>query len=62
MTPQSQVHVAQGAGHVVLVPGAATLSTLVGALNALGVSAQDLVAIVQALYRAGALQAELVVQ
>lgn len=62
VTPQSQVHVAQGAGHVVLVPGAATLSTLVGALNALGVSAQDLVAIVQALYRAGALQAELVVQ
>lgn len=60
-TQQSQVQVAQGAGHVVLVPGAATLGTLVSALNALGVSAQDLVAIVQALYRAGALQAELVV-
>jgi flagellar P-ring protein precursor FlgI len=41
------------------VAGAATLSSVVRALNALGVSPRDLIAIVQALRAAGSLQADL---
>ncbi len=43
---------------VVLRPGV-NLSDLVGGLNALGVTPQDLIAILQAIRSAGALQADL---
>ncbi len=41
------------------IAGAATLSSVVRALNALGVSPRDLIAIVQALRASGSLQADL---
>jgi flagellar P-ring protein precursor FlgI len=44
------------------IGGEATLSDLVEALNVLGVSPRDLIAIIQALKQAGALQAELIIQ
>ncbi|HVA34444.1 MAG TPA: flagellar basal body P-ring protein FlgI [Candidatus Baltobacteraceae bacterium] len=51
---------AQEKGHqLTFIAGAATLSSVVRALNALGVSPRDLIAIVQALRDAGSLQADL---
>jgi flagellar P-ring protein precursor FlgI len=50
----------QGA-HVALFKGGASLSKIVDALNLLGVSPSDLVAILEALKQAGALKAEMVV-
>ncbi len=44
------------------VAGAATLSSVVRALNTMGVSPRDLIAIVQALREAGAMQADLEIQ
>jgi len=59
--PNAQISVQQGTRPMVLVNGAATLSDLVAALNSLGVPPRDLIAIIESLQRAGALQAELVV-
>jgi flagellar P-ring protein precursor FlgI len=47
--------------HVALFKGGASLSAIVDALNMLGVSPSDLVAILEALKQAGALKAEMVV-
>ena len=44
------------------ISGAATLSSVVRALNTMGVTPRDLIAIVQALRQAGALQADLEIQ
>jgi len=44
------------------IAGAATLSSVVRALNTMGVSPRDLIAIVQALRQAGSLQADLEIQ
>jgi flagellar P-ring protein precursor FlgI len=44
------------------VPEQASLQDLVQALNTLGVTPRDLVAIIQALKETGALEAELVIQ
>lgn len=44
------------------IAGAATLSSVVQALNTMGVSPRDLIAIVQALRQAGSLQADLEIQ
>jgi len=57
--PNAQISVEQGTKPMVLINGAATLSDLVAGLNALGVSPRDLIAIIESLQRAGALQAEL---
>jgi flagellar P-ring protein precursor FlgI len=46
-------------GELKLVPGGATLSTLVRALNAIGATPRDLIAILQAMKKAGAIKAEL---
>lgn len=54
---------AQEKGHqLTFIAGAATLSSVVRALNALGVSPRDLIAIVQALRDSGSLQADLELQ
>ena len=54
---------AEEKGHqLTFIAGAATLSSVVRALNALGVSPRDLIAIVQALRNAGSLQADLEIQ
>lgn len=47
--------------NVALMPGAASLSEIVDALNMLGVGAADLVVILESLKQAGALQAEMVI-
>lgn len=57
----SQISVSQRDERVALMPGAASLSEIVDALNLLGVGAADLVVILESLKQAGALQAEMVV-
>lgn len=46
-------------GKVMLVPAAPTLASLVAALNAIGASPKDLIAILQAMKKSGAIKAEL---
>jgi len=46
-------------GKLTLVPGGATLANLVRALNTIGAAPQDLIAILQAMKKAGAIKAEL---
>lgn len=57
----SEINVAERESRVALMPGAASLSEIVDALNLLGVGASDLVVILESLKQAGALQAEMVV-
>ena len=54
----ANVNAQQGGGHVVALPGATTLSAIADALNKIGATPADLIAIVQALKEAGALDAE----
>ena len=56
---QADIQIKQEGSGVALVPGGAKLEDIVKALNALGATPQDLVAILQALKAAGALRAEL---
>ena len=55
----SSVRATQHGKQLTFIAGAATLSSVVRALNTLGVSPRDLIAIVQALREAGSLQADL---
>ncbi|MFN3863962.1 MAG: flagellar basal body P-ring protein FlgI [Erythrobacter sp.] len=57
----SDISVEETAERVAYVPGAASLSEIVDALNLLGVGASDLVVILESLKQAGSLQAEMVV-
>ena len=57
----TDISVEETADRVALMPGAASLSEIVDALNLLGVGASDLVVILESLKQAGALQAEMVV-
>ena len=57
----TQITVEETSDRVALMPGAASLSEIVDALNLLGVGASDLVVILESLKQAGALQAEMVV-
>lgn len=59
--PDTQITAEQEASRVALMPGAASLSEIVDALNMLGVGASDLVVILESLKQAGALQAEMVI-
>jgi flagellar P-ring protein precursor FlgI len=59
VTPDSDVIVAEGKKPLFLVESGVSIGEVVRALNALGVSPRDLIAIFQALKAAGALQAEL---
>ena len=61
VTPSSKITADEEASHVMLFQGGASLSKIVDALNLLGVSPSDLVAILEALKQAGALRAEMVV-
>ena len=58
-TARSQVEIRQDAGQVMMLKGAASLSDVVKALNSIGATPQDLLAILQALKASGALHAEL---
>lgn len=61
VVPESRVRIVEDHGPIRLVARTVTVADLARALNALGVSPRDLVAIFQALRVAGALEAELVV-
>jgi flagellar P-ring protein precursor FlgI len=58
-TAVSQIEIVKEPGKVMNLPGGANLSDVVKALNAIGASPQDLVAILQAMKAAGSLRAEL---
>lgn len=57
----SDISIEERSDRVAYMPGAASLSEIVDALNLLGVGASDLVVILESLKQAGALQAEMVV-
>jgi len=59
VTPESDIVVQEGKNPIFLVESGVSIGELVKALNALGVTPRDLIAIFQALKAAGALQAEL---
>ncbi len=58
-TEQAQVEIKNGKAQMVLVPAAARLADIVGALNAVGATPIDLLSILQAMKAAGALKADL---
>lgn len=63
VVPRSEVQASDGRGRpIAYVPGAATLSDVVSALGALGLSPREMTGVLQALRTAGALEAEVVVQ
>lgn len=57
-TSNSTVTASQKGKQLTFIAGAATLASVVRALNTLGVSPRDLISIVQALHSAGAMQAD----
>ena len=59
VTPESEIVVEEGKNPIFLVESGVSIGEVVKALNALGVSPRDLIAIFQALKAAGALQAKL---
>jgi len=61
VTPDERVDVNEGSAQLVALEEGATLQSVVKALNALGVTPRDIIAIMQALKAAGALRAELVI-
>ena len=62
VVPDDNVEVEEATPRIMPVGGEATLEDLVEALNTLGVSPRDRIAIIQALKESGALQAELIIQ
>jgi flagellar P-ring protein precursor FlgI len=61
VTPQSRVAVDQGSGRMFSWPAGAKLQTIIDTVNSLGASPDDIMAILQALDQAGAIEGELVV-
>ena len=60
VVPDSTITVEEGkAHHLAVLRDGVSLGQLVGGLNALGVTPQDLIAVLQAIKAAGALDAEL---
>lgn len=59
VTEKANIQISQDSGSLIEVPAAAMLSDVVRALNALGATPQDLLAILQAIKASGALNAEL---
>jgi flagellar P-ring protein precursor FlgI len=59
VTQQSDIQINQDPGNIIQMPASAQLSDVVRALNGLGATPQDLLAILQAIKAAGALNAEL---
>ncbi len=62
VVPETQVDVKEATSAMQYLDGAATLSDLASALGTLGLTARELISVLQALKTAGALEAELVVQ
>ncbi|PKH25411.1 flagellar biosynthesis protein FlgI [Enterobacterales bacterium CwR94] len=61
VTPESDIDINRGNGTMVMVPAGTSLRSIVNTINSLGAAPDDTMAILQALYEAGALDAELVV-
>ncbi|HEY3380290.1 MAG TPA: flagellar basal body P-ring protein FlgI [Vicinamibacterales bacterium] len=61
VTPDENVDVSEGGGQLVALEEGTTLQSVIKALNALGATPRDIIAIMQALKAAGALRAELVI-
>jgi flagellar P-ring protein precursor FlgI len=61
VTPREDVQVSEGAAQLVQLDEGVTLEAVVRALNTLGATPRDIIAIVQALKAAGALQADVVI-
>jgi flagellar P-ring protein precursor FlgI len=59
VTQNASVEIKKDPGKVIMVKGGASLSEVVKAMNAIGATPQDLLAILQALKAAGSLRAEL---
>jgi flagellar P-ring protein FlgI len=59
VTEKAQIEIKQEGGQLVTIPGGVQLSDVVKALNAIGATPQDLLAILQAMKSAGALRADL---
>jgi flagellar P-ring protein precursor FlgI len=59
VTPDTDINVQEEENQLVLMPSGVSIGEVVDALNALGVSPRDLIAIFQAIKAAGAMQAEL---
>jgi flagellar P-ring protein precursor FlgI len=59
VTPKTDVEIKSDKGQLIVLPSAATLNDVVKALNAVGATPQDLLAILQAMKASGALKAEL---
>jgi len=59
--PNTQLDVREGAPRVFVIEETPTVADVARALNALGVTPNDIVAIFQAIKRAGALPAELII-
>jgi flagellar P-ring protein FlgI len=58
-SPSTQLNVQEDANQLIVVPKGVSIGEVVNALNALGVTPRDLIAIFQAIKAAGALQADL---
>ena len=61
VVPNQQVDIREGTSRLVKLEEGATLDAVASALNALGATPRDIIAIVQALKAAGALRAEIVI-
>ncbi|CUH68541.1 Basal body P-ring protein [Thalassovita gelatinovora] len=61
ITPDSQIDVAEAVNPAFVFDPGVSLSSLVDAINAVGASPADLVAILEALHKAGSLRAELII-
>lgn len=59
VVPTPEINVEEGEDNFALIPGGVSIGDLVKALNAIGISPRDLIAVFQAIRSAGALQAEL---
>ena len=62
MTPRTTTEVTENKSSVVVLPEMPTVEKVASALNSLGVTPRDVMAIFQALKQAGALQAELILR
>ncbi len=61
VVPQTEISVSEESSELVVLPAGVSISDVAKALNAIGATPRDLIAIFQAIKAAGALQAELVI-